>query len=180
MFVTKDVHSLQKDEQLSDDALANRLADQTLVKSWLTDHAAQFTVAGLSQMHQVPREDELFIHFRNNHFAVMLKRRTYLFALVTDLGILRAAPSVVWQRVGYIDGDDTFLDCDFMVPGERAVRHPQDPRAPSVGPTVAALAPQYRSEPGRIPHPHAGRSEPKHRRGGDGSKNSSDGSCAIL
>jgi len=101
---------------LSDAEIAKLVARQGTIRQFLSETQGQLTVHGLTEMHSTINEGEICIHFRNNHFATVVKRNGYLFQLVTDEGILREAPAIVWQRIGYIDGDDTFLDYNFRVP----------------------------------------------------------------
>ncbi len=99
------------DEKYPESVVARQAAQK-----FLNESQGQLTVHGLTELHSSIKEGELVVFFRNNHFSTLLKRSGYLFQLVTDAGLLRAMPQIVWQRIGYIDGDDTFLDCNFREP----------------------------------------------------------------
>jgi len=165
---------------LSDAEIAKLVARQATIRQFLSENQGQLTVHGLTEMHSAINEGEICIHFRNNHFATVVKRNGYLFQLVTDEGILREAPAIVWQRIGYIDGDDTFLDYNFRVPVSLADDGLSDP----VGSQTYARPPPPHTRPPPSTAPRApqappsvapGAAQPHHRKG---TKN--DDSCSIL
>lgn len=83
---------------------------QDILRKWLQDNAGQLTVFGLRQITDTLRSDELCIHFRNNHFACAIKHNNRFYHLVTDVGIVSAAPTVVWMKLAEANGDDQFVD----------------------------------------------------------------------
>jgi hypothetical protein len=91
--------------------------DKAVIRSWLESSVGQLTVAGLSDIHHTLADQELGVLFRNNHFATIIKHRSYLFALVTDAGVKlgwedgspsdpssRCAAQASFRRTGALSG----------------------------------------------------------------------------
>eukprot|EP00808_Paulinella_micropora_P014247 g74013.t1 len=144
---------------------ANRIRREVL-RNWLASSQSQLTVVGLSELHSVVKEGELTVFFRNNHFSVLHKFQGELYCLVTDSGLLGAAPYIVWNRLADVSvwnrladvsGDDEFLDYDFRVPDPtRSSQPPVRPAAggsagPGPGPGTALPAGPYQGLPGNRP-----------------------------
>lgn len=96
--------------------LAQSLFDKNIARTFLADTQSQLTVAGLSLLHQVMRDEELAVLFRNNHFSVLYKRHTRLYTLCTDWSMISAAGYIHWSFCNDIAGDQLFLDQDFKIP----------------------------------------------------------------
>ena len=118
---------------MSDDASA---AEKARVLAFLESSASQLTEAGLAQLLEVVRDDELAVHFRNNHFSVMTKRGGRLLQLVTDEGLVDSAPRVAWMAYQGIHGNDAMLNDHF---GDDITGRPTfpAPRQPSPSPPSA-------------------------------------------
>lgn len=113
--------------------LAQTYQDKNVARAFLNDTQSQLTIAGLSMLHSLMRTDELAVLFRNNHFAVLLKRNDRLYTLVSDFGLLAAAPYIVWSFVSDTQGDHLFLDHDWKIPHPTTVDYwqRQDQRQPT-------------------------------------------------
>jgi hypothetical protein len=85
------------------------------VSRWLDATRGQLTHYGLAQLHSSLAENELAVLFRNNHFSCVTKHSGRLYALVTDEGVVGAAPCAAWNALWDISGDDTLMDEEFRV-----------------------------------------------------------------
>jgi hypothetical protein len=158
LIVQKEQQALAEDEKLHEVARAQQLSDLDLarVARFLDDARGQITVYGLAEMHQLIHEGELCVFFHNNHFSTVLKRDGKLYTLVTDVGILRAEPRIVWQRLNDVDGDNIFLTADFRLPAsDPPLIDRRDERAilAAVEADAAAAAAASSSPPRRRPSP---------------------------
>jgi len=122
-------------------ALVQQLADRNIARAWLDETQTQLTVAGLAQLQEHLRDEELAVLFRNNHFLCLYKHNHNLYVLYTDLGVLRAAPYLTWSYCSSISGDDLDLDHDFKIP------HPLTIQQFANKPQAAAHYPQAIAPP---------------------------------
>lgn len=83
-----------------------------LVQAFLEDNRSQLTYYGLSQLYSDVGENTFSIFFRNNHFAVLHKHLEQLYLLVTDEAFL-GYPTVVWERLCEVSGDNMYYDARF-------------------------------------------------------------------
>lgn len=81
------------------------------IAKWLAHTAGQLTSDGLIQLHASLKEGDVAVLFRNNHFSLIHKRQSFLFALVTDVGYRRT--NVMWESLDQLDGDTLYLDSSF-------------------------------------------------------------------
>jgi len=85
-----------------------------VIDNFLQASAGQLTYHGLQKLHEDVRELELCVLFRNNHFSTLFKNQGELYSLVTDVGYMNEA--VVWEKLCEIDGDNIFVNSDFVIP----------------------------------------------------------------
>jgi len=86
-----------------------------LARSFLDTSSHQLTYPGLTSLHTHLPQNSTSVFFRNNHFAPLFKHDDKLLLLVTDQGYANV-PSVVWEVLGNIDGDTTYVDSNFAAP----------------------------------------------------------------
>ena len=97
-----------------DSAIENKkdvVAEGEAVAKWLESTSNQLTSDGLIQLHTSLQEGDIAVFFRNNHFSVIYKRQSFLFALVTDMGF--RSTNVMWESLDQLDGDTLYLDSAF-------------------------------------------------------------------
>ena len=82
-----------------------------VIEHFLNETASQFTYEGCHQLHQVMKDNQLAVFFRNNHFSTIFKRNGLLYLLVTDQGYLKV-PQIVWEKVNDIMSSE-FTDAYF-------------------------------------------------------------------
>jgi hypothetical protein len=87
------------------------IAEGEAIAKWLEATSNQLTSDGLIQLHSSIQENDVAVFFRNNHFSVIHKRQSFLFALVTDIGFRRT--NVMWESLDQLDGDTLYLDSSF-------------------------------------------------------------------
>ena len=87
-------------------------------RSFLDSSSHQLTYPGLTSLHTHLPQNSTSVFFRNNHFAPLFKHDNKLCLLVTDQGYANV-PEVVWEVLGNIDGDTTYVDSDFSTPQVR-------------------------------------------------------------
>jgi len=162
----KNADPIDQELESADANMAADLERKEAIQDWFRNTAGQLTHFGLSRLHEIMKKEELGVLFRNNHFSVVLKKGPYLFSLVSDLGVVESYPSVMWQRISDIDGDDFFLTSAFRDPNQppppssapppqTAMHNPnhvyqQQQRQAALGGTVAML-PQHASAPEQYP-----------------------------
>jgi len=83
-----------------------------IVNEFLNSTSHQLTEFGLQQLHEVIKEDELVVFFRNNHFSTLTKHKGELYNLVTDIGYERER-NVVWDHLASVYGDSSFYSSEF-------------------------------------------------------------------
>jgi hypothetical protein len=93
-----------------DDALVQHKARQ-----FLDETSNQLTYHGLTSLHEHLGVNSLSVFFRNNHFSTIFRADGGLYLLVTDVGYEKVR-EVVWERLGNIDGDTEYVNCEFEVP----------------------------------------------------------------
>lgn len=96
-----------------DPAIAIRLQEAALVQAFFDRSPSQLTYRGLVRLHEVLKEGEFAILFRNNHFSTMTKHAGAIFSLVTDAGMAREK-RIVWEKLMEIEGDCIFVDGYFQ------------------------------------------------------------------
>ena len=97
------------------ETLALNLTKIDLLESFLESTASQLTYAGLLELHEVVRDRELCVLFRNNHFISLFKKDGQLFQLLTDLGY-KDTDCVAWELLNSIDGDTEIVSPEFGNP----------------------------------------------------------------
>ena len=99
------------------------------VAKWLGATSSQLTSDGLIQLHSSIQESDVAVFFRNNHFSVIHKRQSFLFALVTDVGFRRT--NFMWESLDQLDGDTLYLDSSFRpAASSQGGLFSQPPRSP--------------------------------------------------
>lgn len=68
---------------------------------FLSENPSQLTYYGLHQLYADLAEGECVVLFRNNHFSTMVKVRSELYVLCTDIGYL-AEPFSVWEKLSAV------------------------------------------------------------------------------
>jgi len=104
-------HDEKSDMSDTDIAILEQRKD--LARSFLQETSSQMTAHGLFRLHEVIREEELCVFFRNNHFATITKHNGKIYILVTDRGLVNDTKSCYWQSLSTLDGDSEFLDSSF-------------------------------------------------------------------
>lgn len=99
----------------------NSIKDKEMIISLVAEKflavtASQLTYYGLVQLHELVKERELCIFFRNNHFSTMFKLKGQLYCLVTDQGYL-GNDAIAWEHLTAVDGDTEFVSPEFGSPG---------------------------------------------------------------
>ena len=107
-----------------------------LAKTFLNTTASQLTYTGLAKLHEVVKERELCVFFRNNHFSTMFKNNGQLYLLCTDSGF-KARSAVAWERLSDINGDTELCSPSFGDPN--AYLSPEDIYAFSSDPSSDAM-----------------------------------------
>lgn len=79
-------------------------AEGEVAQRFLNLHASQLTYTGLAKLHDVVKERELCVFFRNNHFSTMFKFEGHLYLLCTDSSF-KTKNAVAWERLTDINGD---------------------------------------------------------------------------
>jgi len=87
------------------------LEEGQAIKEFMQRTASQLSYEGLLELHEVVRERELAVFFRNSHFSAMLKYSGKLYMLCTDIAF--GASDIVWERLDQLDGDTAYCDADF-------------------------------------------------------------------
>ena len=134
-----------------------------LVRRWLDESASQLTMAGLRQLLEVVREDELCVHFRNNHFATITKKEGRLLHLCTDEGLYRSAPHIAWVQLVDVKGNDVMLNETFSpaIDGQQPPAARQRTPSPQPQPLPTSYLPAYPPPPPRAPSPYYGQPQPQ-------------------
>mmetsp|Transcript_21363 Transcript_21363/g.39095 ORF Transcript_21363/g.39095 Transcript_21363/m.39095 type:complete len:409 (-) Transcript_21363:29-1255(-) len=88
------------------------LEEGQAIKEFMERTASQLSYEGLLELHQVVKERELAVFFRNSHFSAMLKYSGKLYVLCTDIAF--SASDIVWERLDQLDGDTAYCDADFQ------------------------------------------------------------------
>lgn len=101
------------DTEEADPETAKLIHDGKLIKEFMDRTASQLSYDGLLALHEVVKERELAVFFRNSHFSAMLKYSGELYLLCTDIAF--ANSHVVWERLDEVDGDTSYCDADFQV-----------------------------------------------------------------
>ncbi|KAM7531222.1 hypothetical protein LguiB_034632 [Lonicera macranthoides] len=83
-----------------------------LIRNFLINSASQLTVYGLFRLQDGPKERELCVFFRNNHFSTMFKFEGELYLLATDQGYLNQS-DLVWEKLNEVNGDTLFMTGNF-------------------------------------------------------------------
>jgi hypothetical protein len=91
----------------------NITRDEEQIEKFLDSTANQLTYAGLLELHQRIKENEICVLFRNNHFSTMVKYEGNLCTLVTDMGYIDET-TIVWEKLDDIDGNTEYLDAFFL------------------------------------------------------------------
>ena len=91
-----------------------RLQRVRVLEEFLRDSASQLSYHGLAQLYAALEKGGLSVLFRNNHFAVILRRHERLFLLVTDAGFVDNE-DIVWE--GLDVSDSAFYDSSFRPSG---------------------------------------------------------------
>lgn len=103
------------DEQKSE-ALVQFENDKNIATQFIQDTLSQLTIAGLAALHSILKDHELAVLFRNNHFSTIIKHNNKLYTLITDFGLISAGPYIAWAYVNDTQGDNLFLDHDWLIP----------------------------------------------------------------
>jgi len=104
---------LDEKSDLSDIDIAIIEQRKRLARKFLEDTSSQMTAHGLFRLHEVIKEEEICVLFRNNHFATITKHKGKIYVLVTDSGLVNDTRSCYWQTLSTLDGDSVFLDSSF-------------------------------------------------------------------
>lgn len=89
-----------------------KIVDEGLtVKEFMDRTASQLSYEGLLALHEVVRERELAVFFRNSHFSTILKYQGDLYLLCTDIAF--AQSHIVWEKLDEVDGNTTLCDAMF-------------------------------------------------------------------
>jgi hypothetical protein len=94
-----------------------------VIREFLQAHPSQVTFTGLVKLHEVVREREVGVFFRNNHFSTLFRTQGQLYTLITDEGF-RDVHDAVWEKLDAVDGDVQYVDSEF-----RLRREPDAPGA---------------------------------------------------
>ncbi len=99
----------------------NSIKDKEMIVSLVAEKflavtASQLTYYGLIQLHELVKERELCVFFRNNHFSTMFKLKGQLYCLVTDQGYL-GDYTIAWEHLTAVDGDTEYVSPEFGNPG---------------------------------------------------------------
>jgi len=84
-----------------------------LIQDFLDRTATQLSYDGLLALHEVVKERQLAVFFRNSHFSALMKYNGDLYLLCTDIAF--AHSPVVWERLDEVDGNTTHCDAQFQV-----------------------------------------------------------------
>jgi len=87
------------------------------VEQFLRDTSTQLTDLGLIKLHEVIKEGEMVVFFRNNHFSTLTKHKSQLFNLVTDIGYERER-NLMWEGLSAVRGDTTYYSDEFESTGD--------------------------------------------------------------
>jgi hypothetical protein len=88
---------------------SERGAEAAHIRRFIENSPTQLTYRGLIRLHEILREGEYAVFFRNNHFSTITKHDGVLYVLVTDEG-LAMTRGVFWERFDDLDGDTVFVD----------------------------------------------------------------------
>ncbi len=101
------------------------------------------------------RERELSILFQNNHFSTLYKLGGRLYSLVTDSGLVGAAPEIVWALLQDTTGDVRYCDEQFRPynPNQKQQPPPQRPPMYQAPPQYLQHA-QHHAMPAAAYHQH--------------------------
>jgi hypothetical protein len=110
--------SQQKDKPKENDSSRIRAE---MVKQFIDETAMQITFHGLLQLLEKVRERQLLVLYRNQHFSTLMRYEGKLYTLVTDTGYAEMS-AVVWETLDFdaLNGDSTFVDSSFGVPGKKS------------------------------------------------------------
>jgi len=89
----------------------NILKEGYIIELFLKRTASQMTYTGLYQLHEVLRDNQLCVLFRNNHFSTLFKYKGEIYSLMTDSGYLHEP--IVWEKLNELDNDTSFCTHDF-------------------------------------------------------------------
>jgi len=93
---------------------AERIVEEgMLIQDFLDRTASQLSYDGLLELHEVARERQLSVFFRNSHFNTLLKYEHSLYLLCTDIAF--AHSHVCWEKLDEVDGDTSYCDAQFRV-----------------------------------------------------------------
>mmetsp|Transcript_11349 Transcript_11349/g.26170 ORF Transcript_11349/g.26170 Transcript_11349/m.26170 type:complete len:409 (+) Transcript_11349:111-1337(+) len=87
------------------------LEEGLLIKEFMNRTASQLSYEGLLELHQVVKERELAVFFRNSHFSAIMRYGGELYLLCTDIAF--SASDIVWERLDQVDGDTAYCDANF-------------------------------------------------------------------
>jgi len=99
-------------EREKQDLSPEKKREGKILSSFLSDTASQLTYTGLVALHQMIKDNQLAVFFRNNHFCTLFRHQQKLFLLVSDLGYAEER-KVVWEGLDVIDGDTEYFDANF-------------------------------------------------------------------
>eukprot|EP00927_Polykrikos_kofoidii_P077352 TRINITY_DN74298_c0_g1_i2.p1 TRINITY_DN74298_c0_g1~~TRINITY_DN74298_c0_g1_i2.p1 ORF type:complete len:423 (-),score=98.05 TRINITY_DN74298_c0_g1_i2:34-1302(-) len=88
------------------------IEDGLLIKDFMDRTASQLSFEGLLALHDIVRERQLVVFFRNSHFSTLLKYSGELYLLCTDIAF--STSHVLWERLDQVDGDTSYCDADFQ------------------------------------------------------------------
>lgn len=107
------IESSASQAPVPDEDAASTIESGLLIKDFLDRTASQLSYEGLLALHEVVRERQLAVFFRNSHFSAMLKYKGDLYLLCTDISF--AYSHIVWERLDEVDGDTSYCDSEFKV-----------------------------------------------------------------
>jgi hypothetical protein len=91
---TQPTSNLKKEDQ------EQILREGQLIEKFISKTASQLTFAGLCELHQHLRDNQLCVFFRNNHFSTLFKYKGDLYNLITDAGY--SHEPIVWEKLDQV------------------------------------------------------------------------------